>query len=511
MEAILKKTVLKDDLMSQSQDVDMKKDHAQESCLIECDNDVMDVDGVLYQLGGFGRFQWFLLIACTLIMPPDIIQALNIYFVGDTPAWKVVNTTTEFPPSDLSRCDLPRSDWEYTKPYDYSLVTEFSIDCGREWQIQLASSSHFVGMAFGAIIIGWLSDNYGRKTVLVPFYLIMHISALASSVSPNIWLIMAARFVIGFSVPVLCGNLSTLMSELVLPSHRAKAVMGLFASFPFVNSLLSLVAYLIPNWRYLIAVSTFPSVLAAFLLFYIPESVCWLQAKGRDEQMHKVLGRIAKWNKRPLPEMRITNFNTQVIDLPKTSPMDLFSSPRLAKLTLVQGFTWFVSSLLYFAIVFASSNLTSQSKYINFAAVCLAEMPGLIIACFVLDRFGRKRTVMLFMLITGVCCVSLAAVPNVDRWSECRLALGFLGRLCACVTFLSMYLWTNEVFPTSLRGQGIGYCSLVARFGGISAPWLTESLQLVHPSLPFSLMGFFAVLNATLLTLMPETKDKQLQ
>jgi len=316
-------------------------------------------------------------------------------------------------------------------------------------------------------------------------------------------------------MPALSGNLSTLVSELVLPKHRAKAVMGLFASFPIVNSLLSLMAYLIPHWRYLIAVTTFPSVLAGLLLIYVPESIVWLQTKGHFERMRDVLERISYWNKRPLSKASFcslqSNSSSLMDDAPKSSPMELFSTVRLAKLTLIQGFTWFVCSLLYYSIVFASSNLNAGSKYVNFAAVCLAEMPGMLIACFTLDRFGRKRTVILFMLITGVCCVSLAAVPNVESWSEGRLVLGFIGRLCACITFLSMFLWTNEVFPTYLRGQGVGYCNLVARFGGISAPWLTMSLQQVHPSLPFSLMGFFAVTNAALLTLMPETKDKQLQ
>lgn len=52
-----------------------------------------------------------------------------------------------------------------------------------------------------------------------------------------------------------------------------------------------------------------------------------------------------------------------------------------------------------------------------------------------------------------------------------RLILNVLGRAAVGSGFSAVYLWSNELFPTSVRHSGMGLGSLSARVGSVAAPW----------------------------------------
>ena len=45
--------------------------------------------------------------------------------------------------------------------------------------------------------------------------------------------------------------------------------------------------------------------------------------------------------------------------------------------------------------------------------------------------------------------------------------LSLLGKFMASASFSIVYLYTAELFPTAVRNQAVGTCSLVARIGGV--------------------------------------------
>ena len=58
------------------------------------------------------------------------------------------------------------------------------------------------------------------------------------------------------------------------------------------------------------------------------------------------------------------------------------------------------------------------------------------------------------------------------------------------------------------RTQGLSFGSLSARLGATPAPFLTESLKLINPSLPFILIGSLSILSGLTSLLLPETVGK---
>ena len=58
------------------------------------------------------------------------------------------------------------------------------------------------------------------------------------------------------------------------------------------------------------------------------------------------------------------------------------------------------------------------------------------------------------------------------------------------------------------RTQGLSFASFSARVGATPAPFLTESLKLINPSLPFILMGILSILSGLTSLFLPETVGK---
>ena len=138
---------------------------------VECNSDevTFSMDEVIVRIGEFGRFQKILDAIFCLITFPVSIQYILMYFSSLFPPWRCANNSSVCllngtqPPDDNSRCKMSRADWYYTKPSEYSLVTQFDLHCDKEWLLHLTSSIFIAGWAVGSVILGWIGDNYGRK------------------------------------------------------------------------------------------------------------------------------------------------------------------------------------------------------------------------------------------------------------------------------------------------------------------------------------------------------------
>ena len=97
----------------------------------------LDVDQVLTHIGEFSKFQVILEIMLCISILPMTIQTLLPYFVQHNPSWRcALNSTVCKLRGDISyshnsykdRCEWSRTEWEFTQPNDYSLVTQVSND-----------------------------------------------------------------------------------------------------------------------------------------------------------------------------------------------------------------------------------------------------------------------------------------------------------------------------------------------------------------------------------------------
>lgn len=473
---------------------------------------VLSVDEILHVVGEFDRFQWTLdAILCVMIIPRTYM-ILIMYFAALKPEWKCVKNSTvclyntTMSSSDPARCSMPRSEWEFTEPKEFSIVTEFDIYCDREWTIQLTTSISFVGWAMGAIILGWVADTYGRKKVLFPAEFGCISLGLLSIFMPNIELLIALRFLIGFLLPGVGVQSFILISEFVGSKRRPLAGIVLWFFFAAALCLQGMKAYFIRQWKVLFMVCTLPYIFVFLFWKFVPESVRWLRLKGRTEEAMAIFRQIGVRNKRPLPEDVVLSPVNQIQH--KANPLDLFRTLNMAKKSIVQGFAWLSMGMVYYGLSLASSDL-GGSLYRNYVLLSAVEFPAVVFAVLGCDYFGRKKIIVIPCFIGSVACIIIGFISRNSSTIAVRVTLGMLSKLLISTSFDAIYTWSVEIYPTSIRSVGMGYLQIVSRIGAASSPWVAKSLQPINMSLPFYVMGGLTLLSSLLCCLLPETKGRE--
>ncbi|CAG2101200.1 unnamed protein product [Medioppia subpectinata] len=131
---------------------------------------------------------------------------------------------------------------------------------------------------------------------------------------------------------------------------------------------------------------------------------------------------------------------------------------------------------------------------------------GVSLYLLILETVGTKYRSDIVMTVTFGWITGYIALPG----AACLLKdYQLLQAIPTTMTFVLMCTWLLTI-PESPRHTGIGSCSIAARIGSILAPFVRETSE--HYNFVISMMVFgLLALMATLLTLfLPETKDKDI-
>jgi MFS family permease len=122
-----------------------------------------------------------------------------------------------------------------------------------------------------------------------------------------------------------------------------------------------------------------------------------------------------------------------------------------------------------------------------------------------MEKLGRKKTLFLGMMGSGIFCI----LSEVLSGSMLKTICYVIGKLLITIAFSCLYIFTIEVFPTNLRHRFFSICSVVGRFGSILTP-LTPQLIQFWPSLPLILFAVLSFSSAVFLCYLPETHNRKL-
>ncbi|MFD2638805.1 multidrug effflux MFS transporter [Piscibacillus salipiscarius] len=150
--------------------------------------------------------------------------------------------------------------------------------------VQLSLTTSLLGIAFGQLVIGALSDIFGRKKPLIIAIGIYVIASVVCAIAPNIWVLVAARFVQGFSGAGGIVISRSIIRDLYSGSELTKMfsllvlVMGLA---PILAPMIGGQILLFTSWRGLFAIlSVAGIILTALAIIKLKES---LPVKERSE------------------------------------------------------------------------------------------------------------------------------------------------------------------------------------------------------------------------------------
>lgn len=312
-------------------------------------------------------------------------------------------------------------------------------------------------------------------------------------------------------------------------------LVGIAIEIPFAlgEALLGIEAVIVRNWRGLQILAYLPLLVLLGLYWLVPESTRWLIGQGRLEEAKKNIERAARENKRKVPYHLLKTAEMSEVDLghddppkPKVTVLDLFRPRVILFRTLNMCFQWFSVTMCYYGLAFASTSL-SGNPYSNFFLSVLIEIPGYIFCILVMDCWGRRPILSFCQIVSGVACVICGLLQGVEDegLQAFQIFLSLIGKFGASASFAIVYVYTAELFPTVIRNQAVGTCSLVARIGGITSLLLDllkvkTSYKIIFPNpnlnqdywlpAPVFIMGVVATVAGALATFFPETLGEKL-
>ncbi len=235
----------------------------------------------------------------------------------------------------------------------------------------------------------------------------------------------------------------------------------------FVSSLTGLLV--IPNfgWRPMFWICAIGAIVVWYLRKNIPELPRWLEHNGRLEEAEKVMREIESASGQPDNRLQIKE---RPAAIPQRSSL---RNPQLLLRLFVGTVTVIVLNIVIFGFLtfvptfFVKAGL-SVVKSLSFTTIMTLGGPvGGVIAFLVVDRIGRKGTLIASALIAAVVGCFYPYVGN----GLAITAVGFVLVTSIYVNSVTGYsMFVPELFPTDVRLRGVGICHTIGRLAGAIIP-----------------------------------------
>jgi sugar porter (SP) family MFS transporter len=410
-----------------------------------------------------------------------------------------------------------------------------------------ASACVLLGCAAGVLVVGPISDRFGRRIAMFLAALMFLASALGTALPEDIRTFIVFRFLGGVGIGIASISTPMYIAEISPARLRGRmvavnqiAIVGGIAATAFVNYLIAhakgdpaqpqVQAWLTATgWRWMFATGVAPSVLFGLLLLFIPESPRWLLERKHTDAARRILARIGG---AAFAETESASIQAALAREQGTWG-ELFS-PRLRRplllgiaLAILQQVTG-INVFLYFgATIFKSLSASTgvdagllQQIIINGACVLFT-----VVAIATVDHWGRKPLMIvgtagmgLSLLVMGVMAQTLTNPAAASGWMLffILLYIACFGLSVGPVTWVIL----SEIFPTAVRGRALG---LATFFLWMADYAVTQTFPLMDAkgswfvqrfshAFPFYVYATFCVV---LLFVMgcwvPETKGKSLE
>ena len=371
-----------------------------------------------------------------------------------------------------------------------AIIAEWAIG---KTEAGLVSGATLVASALGGWIAGALADRIGRVRTLQLTVAFFSVFTFACAFSQDFtqFLVLKTLQGLGFGGEWAAG--AVLMAESIRAEHRGKA-MGTIQSAWAVGWAAAVLLYtamfsLLPGataWRAMFALGLLPALLVVYVRRGVVEPVA------------------------PAERRNATRSSAPGIPF-----FDIFS-PRVLRMTLIGALLGVGAHGGYYALMTWLPTYLKTERHLSvlgtggyLAVIIFAFFCGCIASSHLLDRIGRRGTILLFSI---ACVATVLVYLFVPLTNGAMLVVGFpLGFFAAGIP-ASMGALFNELYPRGMRGTGVGFCYNFGRVVSAAFPVMVGHLAKTT-TLGFAIGVDAAVAYAIVVfavLMLPETRGRAL-
>ncbi|MGU3492780.1 MFS transporter [Xanthobacteraceae bacterium A53D] len=406
----------------------------------------------------------------------------------------------------------------------------------------MVSAASLLGILIGALCLGGLADQFGRKPMFV-FEMVLFILFLALlSAAPNFTWMLIFLFGVGLALGCDYPTAHLVISESIPSTARGRLVLAAF-SFQAIGALTgTAVGYLVLSfdpslgaWRIMYAVAIVPAVIVLLGRFFVTESSHWLLSRGRVNDAEVSLKRLLERHPRYPKHVKLKGTHAPGGAKQDRHLLVLFR-PKNLRATLFASVPWFLQDLGTYGIgIFTPTILAvalgpdSAAPAQGVAGLIASDMraaegaafidillvAGMFAAVMLADKVGRIP-LQVFGFIG--CAAGLLLASFYDNFSGVAQTVliysGFMlfNFMCNLGPNAQTYLLAGEVFPTHIRGLGAGFAAAFGKVGAVLTAFLFPILlnsmgtaNLLYMLVGTSLLGAFVTWKLRI-----ETRGKRL-
>lgn len=266
--------------------------------------------------------------------------------------------------------------------------------------LALVGTMHFVGIVCGSALFGFLADRFGRKRIFIFCTLFMAVTGIGQALSSNYITFLVFAFLNAVGTSGVYPLAFILGVEMVGRKKREMSGIVLNYFYALGEALVGLFAWLSKDWVVLQFIVSAPPLLFVIYYWFIPESVRWLLARHKISKAGKIIKTAARINGVVLSDALLHTIEELPIDLSLDDNLrkckskeiknqrqhemlqtfkQAFTSKVFIGRFLILFFVWATNAFVYYGLSLNSTTL-SGNKYLNFALVCLIEIPGYSLA-----------------------------------------------------------------------------------------------------------------------------------
>ena len=378
--------------------------------------------------------------------------------------------------------------------YSFVIPTLIGLWSMSRAEAGMLGTATLLASSLGGWVAGVLADRVGRVRMLQVTILWFSVFTFLSAFTNSFEQLLVTRALQGFGFGGEWAAGAVLIGEIISDRHRGKGngtvhsgwAVGWGAAALMYTAFFSF----LPEqtaWRWLFAMGLLPALMVFFLRHFIDEPAVFKESQQR-----------------------------YAAGAQRASFLEIFS-PQMLRITLLASLLTIGTQGGYYAVMIWLPTYLKTVRGLSvlntggyLMVIIVASFIGYVVSAYLTDIIGRRKSFFLFSLCSVVTVLIYMFAPIPDG---VMLLLGFPLGFFASGIYSPIGAFFNELYPTAIRGSGIGFCFNVGRAIGALFPALVGVLS-AHVPLgqaigAFTVGAYSLIVVAALL--LPETKGRSLR